>query len=1018
MVGSSKILTVSYGTFSCTLEGFDDSFGTMKAIAEYFRDLAADDRYFGAEPPTPDAEMLARIAEREIARRVEARMDATGIVLRVGSAMSPAEMAAGSAADDARAAARTATKDTATKDTATAAAQPVAEAPAPEPEPVAEAEPAAAAPAAQPVAEAEPAAAAPAAQPVAAAEPEPESAPDAAPVAQAAPQSTPEAEVDHADPSTLLAASGGDHTAVEDPQDADAAIAEAAIAAIPTMPPAVQAPPAFQPTLAPKPAPAPKAFVAPSFPVPAHPDADSVAAKLQRIRAVVGRSAALMATPDENEDSGETSFTAPAAQIGATTAAEAFALYQEAPVAAEAAADSPADSSAETSDDAPVDAPAIGTELAADIAQNSDTADASAEDFADDHAEDYAEDYAEEYAEDYAEDIADAEDAFADDFAEHAGAPVTETPAAETPAATPEAVTEAVTEPVAEPAAHAPVRARVIRMRRADADTGLAAATLASAAEAEADIDPEDDATADLDDLARLDGLDDSTAHLPQGTLSPADEADLLAELAAVERESVAAPADDEDDFEDESYFDDDEDEEEYDVALALTEEDRSLADALAEDKDDLASDLAKEEDVYTAALAEEEDDLAAALADEEDDLADSITAEDADLAADDATAEAAALSADTAAGDAPVAHETAPASDAALFDSLAARLAQPDATPEPASAATTAPDSTDSAIRALGLGGPATSIDHASTEDETAKTDNLAQDTATDTAYDDDADDFSEDDTDDAGLYDNAFAEDDADDADAPAKPGHALLRGEPDADEAAMSRIMSQTDAQLNQPDSSRRRDAIAHLKAAVAATEAARRLGDVAPEEDDVENAFRDDLQQVVRPRRAHLPGPASDLRSERPRPAPLKLVASQRVDMPQVRPAPVMPVRPRRVTVSTAPAAAPAATNAAPASPAGRKHVGSFADFAEQMGARELPDLLEAAAAYSSFVEGLEDFSRPQLMQKVRGLVPEDFSREDGLRSFGTLLRQGRIMKVRNGRFMVNEGSRFNPERRVG
>ncbi len=77
-----KAMTVSYGTFSCTLEGFDDPFTTMQLVAEYFRKLSADDRYFGSEPLQPDASKLHQIAESANPNRVDAEVTDNSIILR------------------------------------------------------------------------------------------------------------------------------------------------------------------------------------------------------------------------------------------------------------------------------------------------------------------------------------------------------------------------------------------------------------------------------------------------------------------------------------------------------------------------------------------------------------------------------------------------------------------------------------------------------------------------------------------------------------------------------------------------------------------------------------------------------------------------------------------------------------------------------------------------------------------------------------------------------------------------
>jgi pilus assembly protein FimV len=281
--------------------------------------------------------------------------------------------------------------------------------------------------------------------------------------------------------------------------------------------------------------------------------------------------------------------------------------------------------------------------------------------------------------------------------------------------------------------------------------------------------------------------------------------------------------------------------------------------------------------------------------------------------------------------------------------------------------------------------------------EDDAPEEETAEEDSQEDTAQEETLDtDVSEDDAEEVQAETETAAEPEAE---APKAAPQRRSLPTLDADSGPdMNRLLAETDNQMDEPEAATRRDAITHLRAAVAAKKADMALG--APDAAERENnAYRSDLAEVVKPRR-----PASTTaRTERPaepRPAPLKLVAAQRIDTDQPRN--VAPVRPRRVA-AVAPAPVPQA--------------GGFAEFAEEMGATQLPDLLEAAAAYMAFVEGMDDFSRPQLMNTVRQGGAEDFSREEGLRSFGQLLRTGKLQKLEGGRFKASEQIGFQPDARA-
>lgn len=735
MVQNNKILTVSYGTFSCTLEGFEDSFSTMKAIAEYFRDLAADDRYFGAEPPQPDTEMLARIAEREIARQVEARRDGNGFVLRAAGIATPAI-----AADDTEPAVRHT--------------------------PQAEIEPEVAT---EPVVEAAP---------------------------KSASKSAPEAAAE-----TKTEAVGAPAAASQAMTEPDLSVSDQPFAA--KVDDTLDMPAPLEPE---------------TFEVEdlgAEPDiapaADSIAAKLQRIRAVVSR----------NEQA-------------------AAAEYEE-----DYASNMPAN--------------AFATAATEEMTQA-----------------------IEDNAEVKAEDDLDAADNDLAAMLHRLGAVEEAAPAA------PEIEKELEAE------------------NRLEVEVSVDAETEVEIA-AEALIEDQDDAQTEAD------AGDDVVAETEVATGA---EAGLVAAAAAIGLFDDLDAPDDEADLDDE-----------------------------AEPNDDLTNIMGRDQDNETGAPdtdADEgfDDDNLGDEFDEFDDSNDLGDMKDHDRK------------------ERPV--------------SALARVVKIKRTDFEAAIAS-------GRLEEIGQDGEPT-VGSLSPEEEADLMRELAE----------------------------VAAELDRSDMPAPdAARSRPTLATSVAEDEADLSRLMDEAGEKLSDPDAAARRESYSHMRAAVATTKAERSAGGTMGSHTS-DDPYRDDLASVVRPRRPetspHRPTrPATEIR-----PAPLKLVAEQRIDTGGAARGPVHPRR-----VSTRLLDEPAATDVSTPE-------GGFAEFAADVGATELPNLLEAAAAYMSFVEGRAQFSRPQLMNKVRQVETGEFNREDGLRSFGQLLRDGKIEKMGGGRFAATGRIGFRPddERAVG
>ncbi|MCB1311642.1 MAG: hypothetical protein KDK29_07015 [Sedimentitalea sp.] len=836
MVQTNKILTVSYGTFSCTLEGFDDSFGTMKAIANYFHDLAAEDRYFGAEPPQPDAELLARIAQREISRRVEARQGEDGIVLR--------------AAD------------------APAALPPVGEIGSVAPQ------------------DARPAPDAPAARR------DPEPAPQAETETRAPEETAEDPEIESDSP---------------DPEIIDAAPEEGAWPATDQL-----------------------AELMPEPQMRASAAQDSITVKLQRIRAVVTRNRLAAQSADFSEDEhAEAMFTA--FDDGLT---EAIADHDEPGAELEGAHEAALETHF---DDDDADDGSIEAEAAVDI---DDTDDRNPAAETDGLALLEATDACGSRDAELKPDDTDSATQSAESIADGGNSALQPRTPQDTAGAPTEAEPDAI---------DAPGSAAFSSSRKSRGATIEGGPVDDSAQDKENDAPPSESVGPDDSVETETDALVAATAsnvtlrhddpHPKQGDPSaPAPRPHMLRLKRADVGSAMAAGS----------------------PPVAGKEGTRASA-----PQDDGDEDLIRGL-LGTNAPTGKEAATNAQIADEV-----------ADLPPDTAESQSEEIGAETD-GD------HGESGDALLQRDRPYLLVNRCDTEVGTSPA---PSSTEIATE---------------TNDETrpSSTDqdgNLAmRDANADKAED------GED------GYDLADASHDARQIAEPeslGEPDEDIAEPEPDHRDADTTRLMSVAQGIMNEPQSASTRETHSRLRAAAATTK--KGLIGASPNAAEDDEIYRRDLASFVRPRRPVTAPRSAERPGSAERPAPLKLVQELRVDGPAgARPS--GPIRPRRIMTTPGEDIEAAETGAGDS---------DFVSFAETMGATELPDLLEAAAAYLSFVEGRAQFSRPQLMKRVREVEIAGFNREDGLRSFGLLLRAGKIEKAGSGRFTVSDEIGFRPGPRM-